>query len=312
MIIKLAIVIPYFKISYFEELLRALAGQTNKNFNLYVCDDCSTENPESILQKYSGHLDFKYFRHPERRGHISLASQWNRCLQVLGEEEWVWFLPDDDLPSPNCVAGFYNLFATEETRDIKVIRFPLNIVNRTGGILSYGQASPPVESNYDFYLRLLKGQTECSLGDNIFHRDSLVRCGGFVEFPKAWGSDHATVLQVASGGLIRFLKDSSVAFRMGGDNISSDTSDSSEKMRARILFARWLRNHEDIFPVKPEHEFYQYFYWKGEHYATHQWWFSVTTLLNLYVLRTVCFRSLNPLPVIKLVLLKISGRLDQG
>lgn len=51
-IIKLAIVIPFFKLDYFEKTLESLANQTNKNFNLYIGDDFSPETPLKLLEKY--------------------------------------------------------------------------------------------------------------------------------------------------------------------------------------------------------------------------------------------------------------------
>ena len=38
---ELAVVIPYYKIDYFEETLISLKNQTNRNFNIYVGNDCS-------------------------------------------------------------------------------------------------------------------------------------------------------------------------------------------------------------------------------------------------------------------------------
>ena len=41
----LAIVIPYYKYTFFEETLLSLQNQTNKKFNVYIGDDASPENP---------------------------------------------------------------------------------------------------------------------------------------------------------------------------------------------------------------------------------------------------------------------------
>ncbi len=49
---KLAIVIPYFKISYFEELLLSLSQQTVQEFNLYIGDDNSPDSPYKIIKKF--------------------------------------------------------------------------------------------------------------------------------------------------------------------------------------------------------------------------------------------------------------------
>ena len=46
----LAIVIPYFKLTFFEETLQSLANQTDQRFKVYIGDDASLENPSDLLE----------------------------------------------------------------------------------------------------------------------------------------------------------------------------------------------------------------------------------------------------------------------
>jgi glycosyltransferase involved in cell wall biosynthesis len=299
---QLAIVIPYYKIEFFENLLLALVSQTSQDFSVYIGNDCSTDNPEPILKKYYGKLNIRYHRFCERLGDVSVTRQWERCFALIEGESWVWFLPDDDVPSPNCVEEFHRALDTESIENVKLFKFPMNIIDRNGTVTHSSTNGPTMENNYEFYSRVVRGKAMSSLGDNIFRRQSFEDTGGFVEFPKAWGSDHATTLNVASGGVICSLNNASLGFRMSGENISSDMTDGYEKMRARNLFAKWLKTHEHIFPRKPDFEFYQFFYWKGEHYAVHEWNFSFHLWMELYRLRVTCLNSVNPAPVLKLLI----------
>ncbi len=54
----LAIIVPYYKYSFFESTLQSLAAQTNKNFKVYIGDDCSPENPADLLEKYKSRINF--------------------------------------------------------------------------------------------------------------------------------------------------------------------------------------------------------------------------------------------------------------
>ena len=56
----LAIVIPYFKLTFFEETLLSLANQTNKRFKVYIGNDASPESPLLLLEKYKDKFDFVY------------------------------------------------------------------------------------------------------------------------------------------------------------------------------------------------------------------------------------------------------------
>lgn len=301
----LAIIIPFYKDSYFETLLEALSNQTNQNFNVYVGNDCSPNDPEEILERHYGKLRLNYYWFSDRLGHVSLTKQWDRCLELANDEEWVWFLPDDDLPSPNCVEEFYRALDEVDKYHIKIFRLPLEIIDDRGYVLNkIGESAPAIETNYEFYTRVVTGKAASSLGDNIFSRKDLVATGGFVDFPKAWGSDHATVLKVSSGGTICFLKDAKFGFRMSGQNISSDISDGLEKITARIMFAKWMKDNESIFSQKPEVGFYKRFYRKGEYYPVHEWPFSFKIWMKMYVLSTICHESYSPLPVMKLLIMK--------
>jgi len=303
---KLSIVIPYYKISHFEALLTALASQTHQNFNVYIGDDCSLESPVELIGNYKDKLNIEYKKFEQNMGGMSLTKQWDRCVELIEDEEWVWVLPDDDVPSENCVEEFYKAQAEVKKHDIKVFRFPIKIIDENGELISDTQYDDPIiENNYEFYSRIIRGTASSSLGDNIFNRKSLVQTGGFVSFPKAWGSDHATVLNASVGGTLCCLNKASLSFRMSGENISSDKSDGLIKLQARIQFAQWLKSNEQIFPQKPDNDFYRYFYWKGEYYVLHEWDFSIPLLKALYELRKICFDSSNVLPLMKVVLQKM-------
>lgn len=299
--IKLAIVIPFYKVNFFENLLIALSLQTRQNFNVYIGNDCSPDNPEPILKKYYDRLNIKYHPFSERMGSVSLTRQWERCFSLIEDEEWVWFLPDDDIPSANCVEEFYRTLDVDFIENVKVFRLLLNFIDENGIVTHSSARNPQIENNYEFYSRVVRGKSTSTLGDNIFRRRSFEDTGGFVDFPKAWGSDHATVLNVASGGIIYSLDKATLGFRMSGQNISSDITDAYEKMQARNLFAKWLKSNEHIFPCKPDFQFYQYFYWKGEHYAAHEWKFGFNLWMELYRLRVTCLNSINPVPVLMLL-----------
>lgn len=299
--IELAIVIPFYKIPYLDCLLSSLSRQTNKNFRVYIGDDSSPSDPVSIIEQYRTKLPITYFRFNDRLGHVHLTQQWQRCLHLIKNEKWVWVLPDDDLPSLNVVEEFYTSLAQINKNKINVIRLPMQTINEKGNIIGKIGINPVTESNYEFYSRLVRGETASSLGDNIFRRSALESSGGFIEFPKAWGSDHATILNVASGGNIYCLQNTSLGFRMSGENISSNRKDGHIKMAARVQFARWLKANESIFLTHPSVEFYKHFYWKGEHYALHEFSFSFKLCLELYRLRKVCTPSLPLPPFIKLL-----------
>lgn len=304
--IKLAIVIPFYKISFFEDLLIALSNQIDHRFNLYIGDDASKKSAKSLVEKYENRLNITYKRFEYNLGRTDLVGQWNRCLELTENEEWIWILPDDDIPSENVVEEFYAALPSVEAINVKVFRFPMSIIDNDGSIIQkYIFQEPKVETNLEFYERIVRGKATASIGDNIFNKKALLEQGQFVDFPKAWGSDHATMLSTAKGGKIYYLEKAHLYFRMSGENISSDITDALVKLGSRIEFAKWLKSHEDIFPHKPDKMFYRHFYWKAEYYILNEWAFDIRLFQKLYILRNICFESKNIFPIIKVIFLKI-------
>ncbi len=92
----IAIVIPYYKLTYFEKTLQSLAEQTDKKFNVYIGNDASDEDPEELLFKYKDKINFNYHKFNTNLGGTSLTKQWERCIDLSLDEEWIMILGDDD------------------------------------------------------------------------------------------------------------------------------------------------------------------------------------------------------------------------
>jgi len=300
---KLAIVIPFYKIEYFKELLDSLKNQTDKRFNLYIGDDNSPNNPIDIIDNSS--LEIKYKCFDTNLGKINLVAQWHRCIDMIEDEEWIWVLPDDDLPSNNVVEEFYRVYNLENNK-IKVIQLRLNIIDKNSKIISWQkEKSVEFEDNLSFYTKVVKGEYSCSLGDNIFHRKSLMDSGGFVSFNKAWLSDHATVLISSKNGYIYYINNAILSFRMSGINISSDKSDGVDKLKSRINFFLWLKLNENIFPKRPQKDFYKFLYFKAEYYILNEWNFNIRMFYYLYKLRILVINSYNVIPILSILVKRI-------
>ena len=78
----LAIVIPYYKLIFFEETLKSLSEQTNKRFRVFIGNDASPEDPSLLLEEYKDKIDFVYQIFEENLGGISLVKHWERLLSI--------------------------------------------------------------------------------------------------------------------------------------------------------------------------------------------------------------------------------------
>jgi len=238
----LAIVIPYFKFEFFKETLDSLANQTNKNFTVYIGNDASPNNPEALLSQYQEKLNIVYIKFTENLGSKSLVQQWNRCLNLVQNENWIMILGDDDSLSENVVDSFYSELDGYTTTN--VFRFSTQVINEKSNETSSVFVHPKEENGFSFLERKLNGETRSSLSEYIFNKSELNKFG-IKDLPLAWYSDMLLVIELGIEKPIISINESIVFFRNSGINITSKKDNLVKKNEATFAFYFYLiRNYK--------------------------------------------------------------------
>lgn len=242
----LAIVIPYYKFTFFEATLLSLSTQTDKRFKVYIGNDASSEDPSDLLERYYGKFDFIYHRFETNLGGTSLVQQWERCIDMVAEEEWIMILGDDDTIGDNCVASFYEHIREVEQQKINVIRYATVVIDQNDTEISIVHTHPKYETSIDFLMRKFKGGTRSSLSEFIFKKDELLKVK-FKNLPLAWYSDILAVLEVSVFGLIYTINEGVVSFRWSGENITSREDNLVLKNIGTFQFYYYLLDKKNEF-----------------------------------------------------------------
>ncbi|MGV3697945.1 glycosyltransferase [Flavobacterium sp.] len=235
----LAIVIPYFKITFFEATLNSLAAQSNKNFKVIIGDDASPENPEGILSKFENRLDIFYKRFDENYGSKSLTKQWERCLELTSDEKWVMILGDDDVLDENVVGSFYDSIADVNQHNCNVIRFATQKIDKDSNLISGIYSHPKIEKSSSFLARIYTENTRSSLSEYVFNKTILMQ-KGIRDFPVAWHSDIALVLDISDFKEVYSINNAVVNVRVSDSSISGSDSYIRQKAKADYRFAQYL------------------------------------------------------------------------
>jgi glycosyltransferase involved in cell wall biosynthesis len=238
----LSIVIPYYKLAYFEETLQSLSIQTNQKFNIYIGDDASPESPSEVLSKYKGKLNLNYKRFDQNIGATSLTKQWERCLLMTKNEDWVMILGDDDVLGENVVNEFYNSIEKITKNNCNVIRFATQKIDNDSKIISDVYLHPEVEKSTSFLTRLYTEWSRSSLSEYIFNKKSLLQ-KGIIDFPVAWHSDIVLVLEISDFKEVYSINNVLVYVRVSKDSISGSSSFIKQKAKADADFAQYLINN---------------------------------------------------------------------
>ena len=236
----LAIIIPYYKITFFEATLQSLANQTDKRFKVYIGDDASPEDCSALLQKFKGQFDFTYHRFESNLGGRSLTQQWERCIALSGDEEWLMILGDDDVLGENVVEEFYKQY--DVFKDMSnLLRFSTQLIDSRRQKLFGVFNHPEFESGIDFLYRKITGQTRSSLSEYIFRKKVFDR-HIFKNYPLAWHSDDKAWVDFAEEKSIYSINNSLVNIRYSAQSISGSQDNLDLKNRASVQFYRDIIN----------------------------------------------------------------------
>jgi glycosyltransferase involved in cell wall biosynthesis len=231
----LAIVIPYFKLTFFDATLQSLTSQTDKRFKVYIGDDSSPENPVDLLGKYQGQFDFVYHRFEDNLGGISLTKQWERCIALSGNEKWLMILGDDDVVGINVVEEFYINLPEIEQQGSNVIRFASQVIDREGKVITDVFVHPKLEEAKDAFWRKFTSKTRSSLSEYVFSRVSYEKFG-FKNYPLAWHSDDMAWLEFAEQKTIYSINQVVIKIKVSVESISGSKDNKIQKSNAQAIF----------------------------------------------------------------------------
>lgn len=234
----LAIVIPYYKLTFFEAALQSLTSQTDKRFKVYIGDDASPEDPADLLEKYKGKFDFVYHRFQYNLGGISLVQQWERCIAITGDEEWIMILGDDDVLGATVVASWYEHNEIFNKKS-NLVRFASRIIDEEMQTVSEVYLHPVWESAADSFYRKFRDWTRSSLSEYVFSRTAYLKYG-FQDYPLAWYSDDRAWFDFSDSKPIFTINKSIVLVRISNSSISGKAANGYQKDLATLEFHKFI------------------------------------------------------------------------
>ena len=234
----LAIIIPFYKLTFFEENLHSLAIQTDKRFKVYIGDDSSPYDCSILLEKYKEKFDFVYHRFQTNLGGISLTQQWERCISLSNDEEWIMVLGDDDVLSNTVVESFYKNEATFMGKS-NVVRFATKKIFGKSDYRDDIFTHPIWEEPTSAFYRKFDRTSRSSLSEYIFSKKVFLKYG-FYNYPLAWNSDDKAWLDFSDGKPIYTINESVVYFRLSDVNISGRKDNLELKNSSEIEFYKFI------------------------------------------------------------------------
>lgn len=256
--VKYSFVLPAYKARFFREAIESILNQTYSEFELIIVNDASPEDLDSIVNSYSDDR-IRYYRNEENIGGSDLVAQWNKCVSYTNAE-YIILASDDDVYSPLYLEEMDKLVC--KYPDISVFRPRVQVIDSSSQVLfQFGTLAERV-SQAEYIYHWMRGCVGSGIGYFIFKRKTLIDHGGFFKLPLAWGSDDATVINLAKSGIV-FSPQVLFSFRKSGINITTRKNDEEtlrKKLSAYRIFEVWLEKL--VYELADEYDknntFYRY------------------------------------------------------
>lgn len=146
---------------YLDEALNSVFNQSVLPDEVIIVDDCSTDNPKPIINKYPSVI---YIKHDKNRG---LSASRNTGIRHA-KSEYCFSFDSDDIMRPDCIKEHLKL-ADEKS-----------IV--TCALMAFGNenyTARPRKATIDILLK-----TNCIYSNSLFPKQAWIDVGGFDESPE--------------------------------------------------------------------------------------------------------------------------------
>ncbi|MFL9834761.1 glycosyltransferase family 2 protein [Chryseobacterium terrae] len=232
---KLAIVIPFYKIDFFEDTLRSLSEQSDQNFNVYIGSDASPDNPEKLIEQYNINKNFYYKRFEENLGSQGkLSKQWERCIDLSKNEDWIMILADDDYISTNLVDSFYKNLETAGKEKAMLLRFKMRRVSENNEVLT-DLVQPYLHAAKDYVWEDEAKKRFISISENIFTR-KIYNEKKFRKYPLAWRVPMMMYMDFTDNGNVLGINEAHVCIRKSSQQLTRRQDVNQYKTQAMEMF----------------------------------------------------------------------------
>lgn len=174
--IKVDIVIPtYNRSGQLREAIESVRAQTVSQYNLFVLDNCSTDDTRAVVAEYEA-SGVSYIRNPSNLG---MVGNWNRALDV-GSSPYLLLLHDDDALAPDFLETVLPIISGSDS--FSFLHTAATIINGAGERQFDRIQGLPAEMTGDaFFARFLQGKMSVICPSVIYNRSVIPRGYRFQE-----------------------------------------------------------------------------------------------------------------------------------
>jgi glycosyltransferase involved in cell wall biosynthesis len=129
---------------YLKERIESVLNQRFQDFELYILDDCSTDNSLQIINSYKTHAKVKgVLKNKTNAG--SLFKQWIKAIE-LAKGKYLWIAESDDFAHIDFLKE--TVAIAEQNQEIGLVFTDSNIVDHTGKMVDRASSANKLLSSF--------------------------------------------------------------------------------------------------------------------------------------------------------------------
>ena len=247
----ISFVMPAYKAEWLAQAVDSILAQTYPAIELMVVNDCSPHDLDSVMAQYTDPR-VRYYRNEQNIGGKHLTRQWEHCLGFV-RGEYLVMAADDDLYAPTFAEECMKLAMQHPSVDL--IRTRVEEIDEVGALVGLESFyTKGLISQLEYIYAYRSGEVFICMGNFAF-KTSVLREKGFVDFPRALGSDIATTIEMAANG-VACVDQPLFAFRHSTIHLSGSMAQLEPKMGAITLFYEWMER----YPIPVPQNKYEVYY----------------------------------------------------
>lgn len=252
MMITFSILVPAYKSPFLAECIDSILAQTYKHFELFIVNDASPYDIDSIVNSYSDPR-IKYYKNEKGYGAERLVDNWNHCLEYA-TGEYVMCMGDDDKLLPSCLEDYVSFISLHP--DLNVYHSRTLYIDHRSEEKEVQAVRPIEETVYSSIWHRFSGYYRFSIGEYLFNTKQLRDNKGFYYTPMAWAADDLTVWNLSVTSNIGNIPTPGFMFRDSSLSISGNASGCREKIQALLMLKKWIKGMNDNQSHSPLDRFY--------------------------------------------------------
>lgn len=240
-----SVIVPnYNHARYLEQRLDSVFGQTYKNFEVVILDDCSTDNSLEVINRYKNNPHLSQIVVNETNSGNTFK-QWDKGFN-LAKGELIWIAESDDYCELNMLEELVGAYTN---RSEMVLAYTTSIIVGNEGekcIPSKYKLGTKILEGKDFITRcLIVGNVIQNASSAIFNKNALKNITP--EYKSFHGAgDYLFWTQIAGQGSVAIVDQQLNYFRCAGNSVTRRNFSSGMAAIEDMKVYQYIREHYNI------------------------------------------------------------------